>query len=101
MSSSLSAGYRLEKYTLKRPQEVLIVQAEIEGEPDQVMIFKGFSSSLMRPTAYNPDIPVLPESAKILTIDRLQGPYTPESPNYLAQGLTWESFQPLLEAVGV
>ncbi|MCG8367687.1 MAG: hypothetical protein MJA27_30670 [Pseudanabaenales cyanobacterium] len=101
MSSSLSAGYRLEQYTLKQPQEVLIVQAEIEGEPDQVMIFKGFSSSLMRPTAFDPDIPVLPQNAKILSIDRLQSPYTPDSPNYLAQGMTWESFQPLLKDLGV
>ena len=101
MDNSRAAGYRLEQYTLKHSQEVLIVQAEIEGEPDQVMIFKGFSSSLMRPTAFDPDIPVLPENAKILSIDRLQGPYNPNSPTYLAQGLTWENFQPFLEAVGV
>lgn len=101
MSSALSAGYRLEQYTLKQSQEVLIVQVEIDGEPDQVMIFKGFSSSLMRPTAFNPDIPVLPQDAKILAIDRLQSPYLPDSPHYLAEGLTWESFQPLLKAVGV
>ena len=101
MSSSPSPGYRLEQYTLKQIQEVLIVQAEIDGEPDQVMIYKGFSSSLMRPTAFDPDIPVLPKNAEILSIDRLQGPYTPDSPNYLAQGLTWESFQPLLKAAGV
>ena len=101
MSSSLSAGYRLEQYTLKRPQEVLIIQAKIDGDIDQVMIFKGFSSSLMHPTAFDPDIPVLPKNATILSIDRLQGPYTPNTPNYLAQGLTWESFQPLLQQAGV
>ena len=39
---------RLEQYTEKRPQEVLIVQIEIEGEPDEIAIFKGFSSSLIQ-----------------------------------------------------
>lgn len=41
---------RLEQYTIKRPQEVLLVTIEIFSEPDKIAIFKGFSSSLMRPT---------------------------------------------------
>lgn len=45
-------GKRLEQYTIKRPQEVLLVTVEIAGEEDQIAIFKGFSSSLMRPTAF-------------------------------------------------
>ena len=92
---------RLEQYTLKRPQEVLLVTAEIEGETDQVVIFRGFSSSLMRPTAFDPEVPVLPTEAQILTIDRLQGPYTPDQPRYLEQGLTVEAMQALLAEVGV
>jgi hypothetical protein len=64
-----SIGRRLEQYTIKRPQEVLIVTAEIAGEEDQIAIFKGFSSSLMRPTSFNPDVPVLPPEAKIVTVD--------------------------------
>lgn len=96
-----SAGKRLEQYTLKRPQEVLLVSAEISGELDQIAIFKGFSSSLMRPTAFDPDVPVLPDESKILTIDRVHSPYNPETPRYLQQGLTWETIQPLLSEVGV
>jgi hypothetical protein len=92
---------RLEQYTLKRPQEVLLVTADIEGEADQVVIFRGFSSSLMRPTAFDPEVPVLPAAAQILTIDRLHGPYTPDNPRYLEQGLTVEAMQALLEEVGV
>jgi hypothetical protein len=92
---------RLEQYTAKRPREVLLVTAEVDGELDQIAIFKGFSSSLMRPTAFDPDVPVLPEHAQILTIDRLQGPYNPQSPVYLEQGLTWETIQPLLTEVGL
>jgi hypothetical protein len=92
---------RLEQYTLKRRQEVLLVTAEVEGDRDQVAIFKGFSSSLVRSTAFDPDVPVLPDSARIVQIDRLLGPYDPVQPRYLQQGLTWETMQPLLAEVGV
>lgn len=94
-------AHRLEQYTLKRPQEVLLVTAEIAQEADQILIFKGFSSSLMRPTEVDPTIAVLPDSAEIIAIDRLQGPYNPDAPQYLDQGLTWEAMQSLLEQVGV
>lgn len=96
-----SIARRLEQYTSRRPQEVLIVTAQIAGEQDQIAIFKGYSSSLMRPTACDPDVSVLPDEAKIIAIDRLASPYDPESPRYIQQGLTWESIQPLLSEVGV
>jgi hypothetical protein len=96
-----SIGRRLEQYTLKRPQEVLLVTAQIAGEEDQIAIFKGYSSSLMRPTASDPDVPVLPEGAKILCIDRLLAPYNPEDPRYIQQGLTLEAIDPLLSDAGV
>jgi len=92
---------RLERYTEKQRQEVLLVTAEIADEVEQVLIFRGFSSSLTNPTAYDPDIPVLPESAKIVSIDRLRGPYNPAAPEYLQQGLTWDDLVMLLEAAGV
>ncbi len=96
-----SIGRRLEQYTIKRPQEVLIVTAEIAGEEDQIAIFKGFSSSLMRPTSFDPDVPVLPPEAKIVTVDRVASPYNPDAPRYLQQGLTWETMQQLLSDAGV
>ena len=92
---------RLEQYTIKRPKEVLIVKAEIDGAADEIAIFKGYSSSLMSPTAFDPDVPVLPESATIQEIDRLVGPLNPKNPEYIQQGLTWETIQPLLKQVGV
>lgn len=95
------ANKRLEAYTLKKPQEVLIVETEIAGESDFIVIFKGFSSSLMRPTAFDPDVPIMPKEAKIITVDRLFSPYNPDSPRYLQQGLTWESMELLLIEVGV
>ncbi len=94
-------GKRLEQYTAKRSREVLLVSVEIAGESDEIAIFKGVSSSLMHPTAFDPEVPVLPDEAKILNIDRVAGPYNPQSPRYIQQGLTWETIQPLLSEVGV
>jgi hypothetical protein len=108
---------RLEKYSLRHPQEVLLVRAEIVGEAevageanavivdevmvdevmvDEVMVFKGFSSSLVNPTAFDPDVPVLPEGAVITAIARLRGPYNPQSPEYLEQDVTWATFEQIL-----
>lgn len=95
-----SIGKRLEQYTIKRPQEVLLVTIEIGGEQDQIAIFKGFSSSLMRPTAFDPDIPVIPNDAKILKIDRVASPYNPESPRYLQQDISWENMQKIMNDAG-
>lgn len=96
-----SVGKRLEQYTEIATHEVLLVHVEIEGALDQIAIFKGFSSSLVRPTAFDPEVPVLPNEAKILTIDRVASPYNPHSPRYIQQGLTWETIQPLLSEAGV
>lgn len=96
-----SIALRLEQYTLKRPQEVLLVTAAIEGELDEIVIFKGFSSSLVRSTASDPDVPMLPEDAVIHRIDRLVAPYRPDHPQYIQQGLTWEEMQELLQPLGI
>jgi hypothetical protein len=92
---------RLEKYTLTCPQEVLKIDLETNGEADQILIFKGFSSSLIRPTAFDPDVSVFPDDAKIINIDRLKSPYTEAKPIYIQQGLTWEAMEELLTKVNV
>jgi hypothetical protein len=96
-----SIGKRLEQYTNKRPQEVLLVTVEIADEQDKVAIFKGFSSSLMRPTAFDPEVPVIPDEATILGIDRIASPYNPENPRYIERQISWEDMQALLLEVGV
>lgn len=101
MDKSVSLSTRLEQYTLKFPQEVLLIQIEVAGRPDQILIFKGFSSSLMAPTAFDPDVPVLPADAKICQVDRLQAPYRPDRPQYIEQGLTREAIEARLEAMGL
>jgi len=55
----------------------------------------------VRSTAFDPDIPVLPEKAKIISIDRLAGPYNPNSPRYLQQWLSWETMESLLLEIGI
>jgi hypothetical protein len=99
--STAAFNQRLEQYTIKRPGEVLVVNAAIAHEPDQVLIFRGFSSSLMRPTASDPDVPVLPDEAIIQSIDRLRSPYNPDQPDYIQQGLTLDAVTQLLDEVGV
>jgi hypothetical protein len=91
-----SIGKRLEKYTINHPHEVLIVTISVEEAQDKIAIFKGFSSSLMGATAFDPDVPVLPDEAIILTIDRVTSPYNPDSPCYIQQGISWETMQALL-----
>jgi hypothetical protein len=93
---------RLEAYTLRYPQEVLLVSAHLDDdEADQVVVFRGFSSSLMRPTAFDPEVPVLPATARLDTVDRLLGPYTPDNPQYLEQGITWATFRDRLTELGL
>ncbi|MGD1902017.1 MAG: hypothetical protein ACFB9N_07230 [Geitlerinemataceae cyanobacterium] len=92
---------RLEQYTLKRPEEVLLIDAEIDGEEDCVTIFRGFSSSLMRSTAFDPDVPVLPESATIVRADRLCSPYNPDDPQYIERDLDRDRLEDLCDSVGV
>jgi hypothetical protein len=94
----VSIGKQLEQYTIKRPQEVLLVTVEFDGQQDQIAIFKGFSSSLMRPTDFDPDVPVFPEDAKIISIDRVANPYNPDAPQYIEQGLSWESMQEIMNS---
>ena len=95
-------GLRLEQYTIKRPQEVLIVTVETAGgEPDTVMIYNGFSSSLMGATAYDPDIPVIAPDSRIISIDRLASPYNPSNPQYLETGLTVAAIKSILSEMNI
>ena len=97
-----SIGWRLEQYTLKRQQEVLIVELETPaGEPDMVMVYAGFSSSLMKSTAFDPDVPVIAPGSQIIAIDRLVSPYNPDAPQYIASGLTLAEMEILLQEMSI
>ena len=95
MRSSIS--FRLEQYTIKRKEEVLIVQVETStGEEDTVLIYNGFSGSLTRPTTFDPDIPVIEDNATIISIDRVASPYDPVKPEYIQTGLTLSEMEQFL-----
>ena len=40
----MNIGQQLEQYTLKNPHEVLLVTIAVDGEEEEISIFKGFSS---------------------------------------------------------
>lgn len=98
MSSPLT---RLEQYTLRCPQEVLRVTAWENDAENIVLIFRGFSSSLTCPTAFDPDVPILTTAAQIRSIDRLAAPYNPEQPQYLEQGLSSAEMEQHLTKFGL
>ncbi|MEO1670998.1 MAG: hypothetical protein AAFR77_09470 [Cyanobacteria bacterium J06631_2] len=97
-----SIGLRLEQYTLQNRQEVLMVHLETAaGESDTVMIYAGFSSSLVMPTAFDPDVPVIAADSNIVSIDRLKSPYNPDNPQYLESGLSLPAMMGLLETMNL
>ena len=83
---------QLERYTANLDGEVLLVVADIEGETDEILVFRGYSSSLVRPTAADPNVPVLPEEGKIVSISRLKAPYKPQAPQFIERDISWPDF---------
>jgi len=88
----------LEAYTDIVKAEVLLVKALLDGEEDEVLVFRGFSSSLIRPTPDDPSDPVLPEGCQIVCIDRLQAPYKPSGDQVpIQEGLTVAEMMKIVE----
>ena len=79
----------LEAISRDRPDRVLRLRGELPDEagrpePFELLIFRGFSSSVSHPTAFDPDQPALPPQARITTAELLQGPLNPTSESALA-----------------
>ena len=87
---------QLEKYTQIHPEEVLAVKAKEGAEAIEIIIFKGFSSSLTGSTAFDPDLPILSAQGEIVSIDRLVSPYNPSKPQYIQKNITVQEFAQLL-----
>ncbi|XP_059447876.1 uncharacterized protein LOC132179224 [Corylus avellana] len=83
----------LEFYSQSAKGEALIVHAVVDDEEVQVLIFKGFSSSLSYRTSPDPSRSILPARAVIKSIDRIKGPFDPSNTEYIQKGLTWEAFK--------
>ena len=86
----------LEELSRSRPDRVLRLRGELPAEagwePFELLIFRGFSSSVSHPTAFDPDCPALPESARILGAELLQGPLNPAAEQVLAGPCSAERF---------
>ncbi|MEB3264644.1 MAG: hypothetical protein VKJ66_09765 [Synechococcus sp.] len=75
----------LEERSRERPDRVLRLRGQLPGagdppgveEPFELLIFRGFSSSVSHPTAFDPDQPALPAEARIEEAELLQGPLNP------------------------
>jgi hypothetical protein len=80
---------RFEELSRSRPDRVLRLSGELPGdggaiEPFELLIFRGFSSSVSHPTAFDPDQPALPESARLRSAELLQGPLNPAAEQRVA-----------------
>jgi hypothetical protein len=75
----------LEERSRARPDRVLRLRGRLPAagdppgamEPFELLIFRGFSSSVSHPTAFDPDLPALPAEACIEEAELLQGPLDP------------------------
>ena len=75
----------LESISRDRPDRALRLQGQMgDGEALEVVIFRGFSSSLTHPTAFDPDQPLLPSEATINSAVLLQAPLNPAAEQVLA-----------------
>lgn len=80
---------QLEELSRSRPDRVLRLTGELPGdrggmEPFELLIFRGFSSSVSHPTGFDPDQPALPETATLKAAELLQGPLNPAAEQRLA-----------------
>jgi len=92
----------LEAISRERPDRVLRLVGTLPlPEPDpsgageelfELLIFRGFSSSVTHPTAFDPDQPALPASAHITAALLLAGPLNPSDERCLAGPLPAETF---------
>ena len=62
------------------------------AEPFELLIFRGFSSSLSHPTGFDPDQPALPANAHIEAAELLLGPLNPSQEQRLAGPAAVEGF---------
>ncbi|MFN9645429.1 MAG: hypothetical protein ACK6BG_10020 [Cyanobacteriota bacterium] len=65
---------------------------EAGREPFELLLFRGFSSSVTHATAFDPDRPALPEGAVVTSAELLAGPLNPLQERRLAGPQPVEAF---------
>ena len=90
--ADLEAISRSRSDRVLRLRGTLPAEAGEASEPFELLIFRGFSSSVSHPTAFDPDQPALAESAQITAAELLQGPLNPAQEVLLAGPVAVEAF---------
>ena len=75
---------QLEERSRLDSERVVRLTGNVDGEPFELLIFRGFSSSTTHPTAFDPDASVLPPETRLEQVQLLQGPLNPSSAVVLA-----------------
>jgi hypothetical protein len=92
---------QLEAISRQRPDRVLRLTGTLPADstahraapvPFELLIFRGFSSSTTHPTAFDPDLPALPEDARVAGAELLVGPLNPSDQQLLAGPSPLEHF---------
>lgn len=96
----------LEALSRQRPDRVLRLRGELPVDGDglpaagggrregfELLIFRGFSSSVSHPTAFDPDVPALPEGSTISGAELLAGPLNPAAEQLIAGPAPVERFR--------
>ena len=87
---------QLEEISRSRADRVLRLRGSLPvaeaWEPFELLIFRGFSSSVSHPTDFDPDQPLLPEAARIEHAELLQGPLNPQAEQCLSRASGAETY---------
>ena len=75
---------QLEERSRLDSERVVRLTGNVDGEPFELLIFRGFSSSTTHPTAFDPDASVLPPETRLEQVELLQGPLNPSNAVVLA-----------------
>ena len=79
---------QLEALSSRFPQRALRLHGTLPGdqgpEPFELVLFRGFSSSLTHPTEFDPDHPLLPDGSELSGAELLQAPLIPGQEQVLA-----------------
>ena len=75
---------QLEERSRQEPDRVVRLTGNVDVEPFELLIFRGFSSSTTHPTAFDPDASVLPPKTRLEQAELLQGPLNPSNAVVLA-----------------
>ena len=75
---------QLEERSRLDSERVVRLTGTVDGEPFELVIFRGFSSSTTHPTAFDPDASVLPPETRLEQAELLRGPLNPSNAVVLA-----------------